>query len=63
MARTPKTAISIRLTDEEMKLLDRVAARYGGSKTKAIADSLALREAKRELTKEQLIAEIERRLR
>jgi uncharacterized protein (DUF1778 family) len=57
-----KTPISIRLSGDEMKLLDRVAARHGGNKTKAIIESLQLRESKREMSKEALLAEIERRL-
>ena len=63
MAKAPKQAISVRLSTEEFALLERVAARHGGNKTKAIVASLQLTEAKRELTKEQLIAEITRRLR
>lgn len=43
-------------------MLERVAERHGGNKTKAIVASLALTEAKREMSKEQLIAEITRRL-
>lgn len=44
-------------------MLDRIAERYGGNKTKAIVESLRLREGKRELTNEQLLAEIKRRMR
>lgn len=58
-----KTPVSVRLTKAELELLDRVADRHGGNKTKAIVESLQLREAKKELTKEQLIAELQRRLR
>lgn len=63
MGKSAKTSISVRLSTEELTLLDRVAARHGGNKTKAIVASLQLTEAKKELTKEQLIAEITRRLR
>ncbi len=64
MAKAPKTPVSVRLSTEELDLLERVAERsHGGNKTKAIVESLQLREAKRELTKEQLLAELERRLR
>lgn len=63
MAKAAKTAISVRLSTEELQLLERVAERHGGNKTKAIVESLQLREAKKELTKEQLIAELTRRLR
>ena len=63
MAKAPKTPVSVRLSTEELELLERVAERHGGNKTKAIVESLVLREAKRELTKSQLLAEIERRLR
>jgi len=63
MAKAPKQAISVRLSTEEFKLLERVADRHGGNKTKAIVESLRLTEAKREMSKEQLIAEITRRLR
>lgn len=62
MAKAPKTPVSVRLSTEELELLERVAERHGGNKTKAIVESLQLREAKREMTKEQLIAEIQRRL-
>ncbi len=62
MAKAPKTPVSVRLSTEELELLDRVAARHGGNKTKAVVESLRLTEAKRELTKEQLIAELQRRL-
>lgn len=63
MAKAAKTPISVRLSTAEMELLDRVAARHGGNKTKAIVESLRLTESKRELSKEALLAEIERRLR
>lgn len=59
---TDKKPISIRLTEDEMKLLERVAARHGGNKTKAIVDSLKRTESKKELSREALLAEIERRL-
>lgn len=62
MATEKKTPISVRLTVEEMALLDRVATRHGGNKTKAIVESLRLTEAKKELTKEQLLAELARRI-
>lgn len=62
MAKAAKTPISVRLSTAEMELLDRVAARHGGNKTKAIVESLRLTESKRELSKEALLAEIERRL-
>lgn len=62
MAKAPKTPVSVRLSTEELELLERVAERHGGNKTKAIVESLQLREAKREMTKEQLIAELTRRL-
>lgn len=57
-----KTPISIRLSAAEMDLLERVSALHGGNKTRAIVDCLRLTEAKRDLTKKQLLAEIERRL-
>lgn len=63
MTKAAKTPISVRLSAAEMELLDRVAARHGGNKTKAIVESLRLTESKRELSKEALLAEIERRLR
>lgn len=63
MGKSTKTSISVRLSTAELELLDRVAARHGGNKTKAIVESLRLTESKRELSKEALLAEIERRLR
>ena len=62
MTKATKTPVSVRLSTEELKLLERVAERHGGNKTKAIVESLQLREAKKELTKEQLIEQIVRRL-
>lgn len=57
-----KTPISIRLSADEMELLERVKARYGDNQTKAIVESLKLTESKRELTNAALLAEIKRRL-
>lgn len=62
MAKASKTPISVRLSTEEMELLERVALSHGGNKTKAIVESLQLREAKRGLTNAQLIEELKRRL-
>lgn len=62
MEKDAKKPISVRLSTEELELLDRVAGRHGGNKTKAIVASLRLTEAKRDMPKEQLIAEIARRI-
>lgn len=62
MAKDPKTPISVRLSTEEFELLERVASRHGGNKTKAIVESLRLIESKRELSREALLAEIARRI-
>jgi uncharacterized protein (DUF1778 family) len=59
---TDKKPVSVRLSTEERELLVRVAARHGGNQTKAIVDSLRRTESKRELSREALLAEIERRL-
>lgn len=63
MGKSTKTPVSVRLSTEELSLLERVAERHGGNKTLAIVESLRLTEAKKELTKEQLLAELKRRLR
>lgn len=65
MAKNLKTAVSFRLTDEEHELLAVVAEQFAGNKTKALVAGLqALTKGDaRKLTKAQLLAELERRLR
>lgn len=62
MAKSTKTPISVRLTAEELKWLDKAAARYGGNKTQAIVAGLKREGGQNEISKELLIAEIARRL-
>ena len=64
MAKTVKTPVSFRLSQEEMELLDQAAALFDGNKTKAFVEALRalLRGGKARLTKADLLAELKRRL-
>lgn len=61
MAEHLKKQLAVRLSDESHKLLAKLAKRHGG---KANAVEIALRklDGENDMTKEQLIAEITRRL-
>lgn len=65
MAKSKKTPISIRLSDEEMALLKQAAELCDGNQTKALVKGLnaLVSGATKKLTKEQLLEEIRRRLR
>lgn len=62
MGKSTKTPVSIRMADDELALLERAAKRFGGNKTKAMVEGLKLVLGQNEISKEQLIAEITRRL-
>lgn len=62
MGKNLKTPVSIRLSDDELALLDQAAAQFDGNKTKAFVAGLNALLKPGKLTKEQLIAEITRRL-
>ena len=56
MAKSTKTPISVRLTAEELKLLDKAAARHGGNKTAAIVAALRQEAGANDISRETVIA-------
>lgn len=64
MGKSTKTPVSIRLTDSELELLEQAAALCDGNKTKALVNGLhaLIGGHTKRITKEQLIAELQRRL-
>jgi hypothetical protein len=65
MGKNTKTPVSIRLSDSELELLEQAAALCDGNKTKALVMGLnaLIGGHNKRMTKEQLIAEITRRIR
>lgn len=61
MAEHLKKQLAVRLDDESHKRLARLAKRFGG-KAAAIEEALRVLDGKNELSREALLAEIERRL-
>lgn len=62
MAEHLKKQLAVRLDDESHKRLNRLAKRFGG-KAATIEEALRVLDGKNELSREALLAEIERRLR
>lgn len=62
MGKSTKTPVSIRMTDDELALLERAAKRFKGNKTKALVEGLKHVVGQNEMSREALLAEIERRL-
>jgi len=64
MGKNTKTPVSIRLSDSELELLEQAAALCDGNKTKALVMGLnaLISGQKKRITKEQIIAELQRRL-
>lgn len=62
MGKSTKIPVSFRFTEEEQRLLDQAAGQFDGNKTKAAVEGLRLLINPKKLTKEQLIAELQRRL-
>lgn len=62
MAKPPKTPVSVRLSDSELDLLERAAKRFKGNKTQAIVEGLKLAVGQNDLSKAELMAQIDRRL-
>lgn len=62
MGKNLKTPVSVRLSDDELALLARAAKRFGGNKTKALVEGLKAVCGQNEISRETLLAEIERRL-
>lgn len=66
MGKSTKTPVSIRMSDDELELLNQAAAQFDGNKTKAMVEglkSLLTPAPKGKLTKVMLMAELDRRLR
>jgi len=61
MGKNLKTAVGLRLSDSEMRLLDKLAKRHGGKGAALVAGLKAL-DGQNEISREELIAEITRRL-
>lgn len=61
MADHLKKQLAVRLTDEAHKRLAKLAKRHGG-KAAAIEEALRLLDGQNEISRETLLAEIERRL-
>ena len=62
MGKSTKTPVGLRMDDDELALLERAAKRFKGNKTKAIVEGLRLVCGQNEISKETLIAELQRRL-
>lgn len=63
MGKNLKTPVSVRLSADELKILQQVAdERFGGNKTKAVVEGLKRLTGKNGISRETLLAEIERRL-
>lgn len=62
MGKNLKTPISVRMSPDELALLDKAAEQFGGNKTKALVEGLRQLVDGKRITKAQIIAEIERRL-
>ena len=62
MVKSTKTPVSVRMTDDELALLERAAKRFKGNKTKAIVEGLKLACGQNEMSKAALMAELDRRL-
>lgn len=63
MGKNTKTPRSFRFSEAELKLLDRLSDRFSGDKTKTIVAGLRALAGQNEISRETLLAEIERRLR
>lgn len=61
MGKHLKTPVSLRLSDDEIKLLDKLAKRFK-TKQAAIVAGLRALDGQNEITRSELLAEIERRL-
>lgn len=61
MGKHLKTPVSLRLDEAELALLTKLAKRYGGKQAAIVAGLNAL-SGRNDMTKEELLAEIERRL-
>lgn len=62
MGKNLKTPVSVRLNDEELRLLDAAAARFDDNKTAAIVAGLKALDARKEPTDDELAAMVTRRL-